>query len=240
MEKLATEKIVKVFARRRVVNEVSLEVNRGEVVGILGPNGAGKTTSFYMIVGLVSPDSGRVLIDEKEITSWPMYMRARQCIGYLAQEPSIFRRLSVRDNIRAILQFMKLNRKEIDDRADELMSELNILHLSDNVAYSLSGGERRRAEIARSLATEPAFMLLDEPFAGVDPIAVADIQEIVRHLKRKGLGVIITDHNVRETLNITDRSYIINQGQILIAGSAEEIAQSEVARKIYLGEKFRL
>ncbi|MDD2717446.1 MAG: LPS export ABC transporter ATP-binding protein [Candidatus Wallbacteria bacterium] len=240
MQSLSTNKIVKIFSRRKVVNEVSMEVRRGEVVGILGPNGAGKTTTFYMIVGLITPDSGRVMIDNTEITSWPMYKRARQCIGYLAQEPSIFRKLTVRENISAILEFMNLPVDEIRIRTDALLEELSITNLADSVAYTLSGGERRRAEIARSLATEPAFMLLDEPFAGVDPIAVADIQEIVKQLKKRGLGVIITDHNVRETLSITDRSYIINQGEILISGTAEEIADSEVARKIYLGEKFRL
>lgn len=240
MDILKTDKIVKIYNKRRVVDGIDIEVKRGEVVGILGPNGAGKTTTFYMIVGLIRPDAGRILIDDEDITMWPMYKRARKCIGYLAQEPSIFRKLTVRENIEAILEFMKSDRNEIRKRADELMEELNISKLADNIAYSLSGGERRRAEIARALATEPSFILLDEPFAGVDPIAVSDIQNIVKHLKDKGLGVIITDHNVRETLAITDRSYIVNQGKILITGTANEIANSDIARKIYLGERFRL
>jgi len=240
MEILRTDNIIKKYSGRKVVNEVSLTVKRGEVVGILGPNGAGKTTTFYMIVGLITPDMGEIFIDDEKITKWPMYKRARKCIGYLAQEPSIFRKLSVRDNIRAILEFMNMNKDEINEKTDTLLSELNIHHIADSQAYSLSGGERRRAEIARALATDPAFILLDEPFAGVDPIAVADIQDIVKQLKAKGLGVLITDHNVRETLSITDHSYIMNQGKILISGTAEEISENETARKIYLGDKFRL
>jgi len=240
MQILRTDNIVKKYSGRDVVNEVSLTVKRGEVVGILGPNGAGKTTSFYMIVGLITPDKGDVFIDEEKITKWPMYQRARKCIGYLAQEPSIFRKLTVRQNIQAILEFMNITKEEMEEKTERLLDELNISHISESIAYSLSGGERRRAEIARSLATDPAFILLDEPFAGVDPIAVADIQEIVRQLKKKGLGVLITDHNVRETLSITDHSYIMNQGKILISGTAEEISENELARKIYLGDNFRL
>lgn len=223
-----------------MVNDVSLELTTGEIVGLLGPNGAGKTTTFYMVVGLVKPDTGKVMLDQEDITGLPMYLRARGRIGYLAQEPSIFRKMSVEDNLKSILEFTDLSETERRDKLETLLEELNISQIRDQMGYSLSGGERRRAEIARALATTPQFMLLDEPFAGVDPIAVGEIQKIVSMLKSKGLGVLITDHSVRETLQITDRAYIMNEGRILIAGPAAEIAESEIARKIYLGESFSL
>jgi lipopolysaccharide export system ATP-binding protein len=212
----------------------------GEIVGLLGPNGAGKTTTFYMVVGMVKPDEGRILLSGKDITNYPMYLRAREAIGYLAQEPSIFRKMSVENNIKAILEFSNLTAKEQDYKLEHLLDDLHIQHIRKNYGYSLSGGERRRVEIARSMATSPNFILLDEPFAGVDPIAVAEIQSIVRALKKRGLGVLITDHSVRETLEITDRAYIMNQGRVLVSGTPEEIAQSEVARRIYLGENFKI
>ncbi|MCK5685861.1 LPS export ABC transporter ATP-binding protein [bacterium] len=240
MEFLAVDDVVKIYDKKHVVNKVSLEVKRGEVVGLLGPNGAGKTTVFYMVVGLVKPDSGRVLLNAKDITSQPMYERARENIGYLAQEPSIFRTLSVENNIRAILEFLSLTKKEMDKKVDQLLDELSIGHIRSSKGNVLSGGERRRVEIARTLATAPKFILLDEPFAGVDPIAVSDIQSIISMLKDKNLGVLITDHNVRETLSIIDRAYILNQGEVLIAGDAQTVANSEVAKKIYLGEEFTL
>lgn len=240
MRTLGVDRVSKVFGKRKVVDSVSLEVLTGEVVGLLGPNGAGKTTTFYMLVGLVRPDTGRVLLDTQDISQLPMYMRARGKIGYLAQEASIFRKMSVQDNITAILEFTDLNPKQRKERLDELLVELNIAHVRNQMGYSLSGGERRRVEIARAMATTPQFMLLDEPFAGVDPIAVGEIQKIVSMLKKKGLGVLITDHSVRETLQITDRAYIMNNGKILIAGPAREIADSEIAKKIYLGESFSL
>ncbi len=237
---IAARDLVKSYRGRRVVDGVSLEVERGEVVGLLGPNGAGKTTTFYMIVGLETPNDGQVTLDGQEISKVPMYQRAKLGIGYLPQEASIFRKLTVAENIRAILEVMGLDKRKQEVRLCELMEEFNITHVKDQKGFMLSGGERRRAEIARALAAEPEFILLDEPFAGVDPIAVADIQEIVAYLKQKGLGVLITDHNVRETLAITDRAYILHQGQILVAGSSEQIANDEIARKFYLGERFSL
>jgi lipopolysaccharide export system ATP-binding protein len=223
-----------------VVHDVSLEVSSGEVVGLLGPNGAGKTTCFYMIVGLVAADGGRIYVDEREITRLPIHRRARLGLSYLPQEASVFRRLTVQENIRAVLELMDLPEAEVAQRLDTLLDELHIAHLRDATALSLSGGERRRVEIARALGTQPAFILLDEPFAGVDPIAVLDIQRIIRFLKERGIGVLITDHNVRETLGICDRAYIINEGSVLAAGRPEEIVYNENVRRVYLGEHFRL
>lgn len=237
---IATSDLVKIYNKQRVVDDVDLTVNRGEIVGLLGPNGAGKTTTFYMVVGLIKPDSGQIYLDEHDLTSLPMYKRARQGIGYLSQEASVFRKLTVRQNILAILQAQDMIDKEAEKRLKELMSEFNIEHLSERKGFQLSGGERRRVEIARSLTTDPSFILLDEPFSGVDPIAVNDIQKIIRYLKQRGLGVLITDHSVRETLSITDRAYIMHQGEILLSGSSEEVSESELARKFYLGEKFRM
>lgn len=240
MEQLASDSIEKSYNGRKIVDKVSLEVSRGQVVGLLGPNGAGKTTSFYMMVGLVTPDKGRVLLNQIDITSMPMYERAKKGVGYLAQEPSIFRNLTVEENILSVLEFMEIDKKERHARTDSLMEELQITKVRKSLGVSLSGGERRRAEIARALATEPGFILLDEPFAGVDPIAVADIQSIILMLKKKNLGVLITDHNVRETLRITDRSYIMNEGKILVQGEAQDLINDPMARKIYLGEEFSL
>lgn len=240
MENLAVVNVCKTYSRRKVVDNASLEVLKGEIVGLLGPNGAGKTTTFYMVVGLITPDEGRVLLSGHDITFDPMYKRARQAIGYLAQEPSIFRKLTVEDNIMAILEFTDYTPKEQREKCETLLEDLNIARIAKNYGYSLSGGERRRVEIARALTTNPSFILLDEPFAGVDPIAVFDIQEIVRKLKERGLGVLITDHSVRETLAIVDRAYVMNEGRILVSGTPDDIANSEDARKIYLGEKFTL
>ena len=237
---LRTEKLVKAFKQRVVVSELNLSLDAGEVVGLLGPNGAGKTTAFYMILGLTRPDSGRVLLDEEDITFLPVHQRARRGMGFLPQEPSIFRKLTVEENLLAILEALGLPSGERADRAQALLRELNIAHLAKSQAYTLSGGERRRAEITRALATEPRFMLLDEPFAGIDPIAVYDIQGIIGQLKDRGIGVLITDHNVRETLQIVDRAYIIHEGRILLSGTAGELAADEVAREIYLGERFSL
>jgi lipopolysaccharide export system ATP-binding protein len=225
---------------RKVVRGISLDVKQGEVVGLLGPNGAGKTTTFYMVVGLVRPDQGRVLLDGATITTMPMYQRARNGIGYLPQEPSVFRKLTVADNLMAILETMELSLAERKERKDQLLAELGIAHLSGSMAYTLSGGERRRVEIARALTLSPKFILLDEPFAGIDPLAVQDIQRIISLLKSKGIGVLITDHNVRETLAITDRAYIISEGEIIEAGNAAEIMASPRVRQFYLGEAFRL
>jgi lipopolysaccharide export system ATP-binding protein len=236
---LATE-LVKSYNGRRVVDSVDLAVQRGEVVGLLGPNGAGKTTTFYMIVGLVKPDRGSVILNEEDISSYPMYMRARKGINYLPQEPSIFRKLTVEENIIAILETLDIERNEQEKRLNELLKELDISHLAKNRAYSLSGGERRRVEITRALVTSPQYILLDEPFAGIDPLAVADIQSIILKLKSKRIGVLISDHNVRETLKVCDRAYIVNEGTILIEGDPDDIAGSEVARKIYLGKDFDL
>lgn len=237
---LAAEGLVKAFKRRTVVRGVSLGVKPGEIVGLLGNNGAGKTTTFRMTVGLLRPDVGAVVFDGKDVTRFPMYKRARLGLAYLPQEPSVFRRLTVRENVLAILEYMPLSRKERGKRADGLLDELNITHVKDSPAYTLSGGERRRTEICRALATDPKVFLLDEPFAGIDPIAIADLQETVAQLKAKGIGVLITDHNVRETLAITDRAYLISEGVIKVAGTPKEIAADPTARKTYLGENFTL
>ncbi len=224
----------------KVVNQVSIEVQRGEVVGLLGPNGAGKTTTFYLIVGLLRVDGGQILVDGKDITRMPMHERARSGIGYLAQEPSIFRKLTVRENILAILETLPMSKKERAERLAALLEELNIAHLADRKGYNLSGGERRRVEITRALVTHPKFLLLDEPFVGIDPIAVGEIQDIVGRLRERGLGILITDHNVRETLSTTDRAYIMFEGKILLEGTSQELAEDPIARQIYLGERFRL
>jgi lipopolysaccharide export system ATP-binding protein len=237
---LRAENLEKIYSRRKVVNGVSIDVKPGEVVGLLGPNGAGKTTTFYMIMGFIRPAAGEVYLGEEPLTNLPMYRRARRGIGYLAQESSVFRKLSVEDNIMAILELQKLNRRAIKERLEELLKELDISHLRKSKAYMLSGGERRRLEITRALATEPSYMLLDEPFAGIDPIAVEDIQKIIKRLTEKGLGILITDHNVRETLSICDRAYIMCEGKILTSGTSEFLVNDPSARKIYLGEKFRL
>ena len=240
MQALEAKKLEKSYRGRKIVRGISLQVNYGEVVGLLGPNGAGKTTTFYMVVGLVRPDQGRVLLDGSDITSMPMYQRARNGIGYLPQEPSVFRKLTVAENLMAILETMDLSTLERKERRDQLLEELGIARLADSVSYTLSGGERRRVEIARALTLSPKFILLDEPFAGIDPLAVQDIQEIISLLKKKGIGILITDHNVRETLAITDRAYIISEGKIIEAGSAAEITASPRVRQFYLGETFRL
>lgn len=232
--------LVKTFRRRRVVNDVSVTIDRGEVVGLLGPNGAGKTTTFYMVVGLLSPDRGRILLDGVDVTDLPMYRRCRQGIGYLPQESSVFRKLTVEENLLAILETLNLTARERRERLVGLLRELGLEGLARQKAYTLSGGERRRLEITRCLITAPSYILLDEPFTGIDPIAIAEIQSIVARLKDKGIGVLITDHNVRETLSITDRSYILYDGQILVSGTAHELATNERAREIYLGEKFSL
>jgi lipopolysaccharide export system ATP-binding protein len=231
---------VKSYRGHRVVDDVDVEVHRGEVVGLLGPNGAGKTTTFYMVTGLVPAEQGRVTIDGEDVTHLPMYRHARKGVGYLPQEASIFRGLTVRDNIRAILETTTADKKEREDRLDELLEELRIAQVADQKAFTLSGGERRRVEIARALVTRPSFLLLDEPFAGIDPIAVGDIQEIIAGLRKKGLGILITDHNVRETLHITNRAYILFKGKVLISGTAVELAENPEARAIYLGERFTL
>jgi len=228
------------YGRWRVVDDVTFNVRRGEVVGLLGPNGAGKTTSFYMIVGLLQPTRGRILLEGRDITDEPVYRRARLGLGYLAQESSIFRRLSVRDNVMAVLETMPLTHAEREARLGRLLEELNLTHLADRMASKLSGGERRRVEITRALARQPSYMLLDEPFVGIDPIAVAEIQDIVGRLRQRGLGVLITDHNVRETLRITDRAYIMYEGRILLQGTSQELAGDPRAREIYLGERFSL
>jgi lipopolysaccharide export system ATP-binding protein len=233
-------KLEKSYRGRKIVRGISLHVEHGEVVGLLGPNGAGKTTTFYMVVGLVRPDQGTVRLDGKDITKMPMYQRAKNGIGYLPQEPSVFRKLTVGENLMAILETMDLSGLERKERRDQLLNELGISHLSKNMAYTLSGGERRRVEIARALTLSPKFILLDEPFAGIDPLAVQDIQGIISLLKSKGIGILITDHNVRETLAITDRAYIISEGEIIEAGNAAEIMASTRVRQFYLGEAFRL
>jgi len=240
MIKLRTEDIVKVYKKRKVVNQVSIDIEQGEIVGLLGPNGAGKTTTFYMIVGMIRPQSGKIYLDDQEITRQPMYKRARMGIGYLAQEQSIFRRLTVEQNILAILETLDISKQERASRLESLLMELNIAHLAKNKAYTLSGGERRRVEITRALVTQPKFILLDEPFAGVDPIAVEEIQNIVQSLKARGIGVLITDHNVHETLSITDRTYLLYDGVVLKSGTAELLANDPEAIKLYLGEKFKL
>ena len=241
MATLQARNLAKAYGKRPVVKDVSISVKQGEIVGLLGPNGAGKTTCFYMIIGLVAQDRGSITIDGDDITALPMHGRARRGLGYLPQEPSIFRKLSVEDNILAILETRKeLNRKQRIQRADELMREFHVSHLAKNQGMSLSGGERRRVEIARALAADPQFILLDEPFAGVDPISVTDIKQIIRHLRDSGIGVLITDHNVRETLDIVDRAYILHDGVVLRSGTAKEIVEDENVRRVYLGENFRL
>lgn len=237
---IATNNLVKTYKGRNVVDGVSLRVDQGQVVGLLGPNGAGKTTTFYMIVGLERPDQGNVIINDQDVTTMPMYQRAGFGVGYLPQEASVFRKLTVDENLMAILETTKLSKAERREKAESLLAEFNIGHIRTRLGSQLSGGERRRVEIARSLATDPAFILLDEPFAGVDPIAVADLQDIIGYLKQRGIGVLITDHNVRETLRIVDRAYILNEGKILIEGDTATIASSDIARKFYLGENFSL
>ncbi|HBC47221.1 MAG TPA: LPS export ABC transporter ATP-binding protein [candidate division Zixibacteria bacterium] len=238
--RLRSDQLLKIYKKRRVVNGISIEVNSGEIVGLLGPNGAGKTTTFYMITGLIRPDGGRIFMDDFDLTKLPMYKRARRGIGYLPQEPSIFRKLNVEQNIMAILETLPIPRKERKERLERLLEDLDVKSLAKSMAYNLSGGERRRVEIARALVTQPKFILLDEPFSGIDPITVEEIQKIIHRLKESGLGILITDHNVRETLSVTDRAYIIFEGEILKAGNAEYLANDPEARKIYLGEKFRL
>ena len=237
---LRTTGLVKRFQKRSVVDKVSIEVTQGEVVGLLGPNGAGKTTTFYMIVGMIRPNEGSVFLDAADITRSPMYKRARMGIGYLPQEASIFRKMTVRENLLAVLELTNLSHKDREVRCDQLLNDFGIAHLGKSKGYVLSGGERRRTEIARALALDPKFILLDEPFAGVDPIAVEDIMKIVRNLKHRGIGVLVTDHNVHETLSITDRSYLLFEGKILMSGSAECLAEDPEARRLYLGENFKL
>ncbi len=239
MEKLEARALTKVYGGRKVVSGVDLEIRPGEVVGLLGPNGAGKTTTFYMIVGLIKPDDGRIFLDSEEITRDPMFVRARKGINYLPQEPSVFRKLTVEENILAILETLDIESEERKNRLKQLLGELDLTDLAGSKAYSLSGGERRRVEITRALVTSPRFILLDEPFAGIDPLAVADIQKIIQKLKSKGIGVVISDHNVRETLSVCDRAYILNEGTVLIEGLPEVIAESKIARKFYLGDDFR-
>jgi lipopolysaccharide export system ATP-binding protein len=237
---LETNNIVKSYDGRRVVDKVNINIKRGEIVGLLGPNGAGKTTIFYMIVGVVSPDNGKIIFNQKNVTRFPIHSRCRLGMGYLSQEPSIFKKLTVEENIMAILETLRIGRRERKRRLKSLLEELNIAHLAKNKAYTLSGGERRRLEITRALVTNPSFILLDEPFSGIDPIVVAEAQEIIKELRDKGLGILLTDHNVRETLSITDRAYLIAEGKILIAGNAEDLINDPKARQIYLGEKFRM
>jgi lipopolysaccharide export system ATP-binding protein len=237
---LQTKNIFKKYKQRMVVNNVSVSVEQGEIVGLLGPNGAGKTTTFYMMVGLIKPYAGKVLLNDTDITDEPMYRRAQRGIGYLAQEASVFRRLSVEDNLKAVLEFSHFSKQEQHDRLEQLLEEFGLNHVRKSHGITLSGGERRRTEIARALAVDPKFILLDEPFAGVDPIAVEDIQNIVSKLKEKNIGILITDHNVHETLSITDRAYLLFEGSILKAGSADELAADEHVRKVYLGQKFEL
>ncbi len=238
--KLIAEGLVKSYGGRKVVDQVSLELSRGEVVGLLGPNGAGKTTTFHMITGFIKPEEGKIFLDGTEITHMPVYKRARQGIGYLSQEPSVFRKLTVEENIRAILEMLDVPKVEQRRRVDELLEKLNITHLAHQRAGTLSGGERRRVELARALAPKPAFLLLDEPFTGVDPIVRAEIQKIVRMLCTEGLGILITDHNVRETLEITERAYLMYDAKVLISGTARELIENQRAREVYLGEKFQI
>ncbi|MDI3479451.1 MAG: lipopolysaccharide export system ATP-binding protein [Rikenellaceae bacterium] len=237
---LKADNLVKIYGKRTVVKGVSFNVNQGEIVGLLGPNGAGKTTSFYMIVGIIKPNEGKVYLDDLDMTTYPMYQRAKLGIGYLAQEPSIFRNLSVENNIRVALEFTKLTQKEQDDKLEQLLDEFGLQHIRKSKGIQLSGGERRRTEIARSLAIDPKFMLLDEPFAGIDPIAVEDIQSIIYKLKTKNIGILITDHNVHETLSITDRAYLLIDGNIMKSGSAEDLANDEEVKRLYLGTNFEL
>ena len=240
MKSIIAQDLCKSYKKRRVVNGVSLEVDKGEIVGLLGPNGAGKTTTFYMITGIVKPESGKVWINENDITTYPMYKRANMGIGYLAQEPSVFRNLTVEENMKAILEMRNISPSEQKETMERLLEEFKLTHVAKSLGYSLSGGERRRVEIARTIANDPDFILLDEPFAGVDPIAVEDIQQIIRYLKERGLGILITDHSVKETLSITEKAYIMAQGEVLISGTPKEIAENELARKVYLGEGFKL
>ena len=238
--KLHAKNITKTYRGRKVVNDISVTVNQGEIVGLLGPNGAGKTTSFYMIVGLIKPLSGHIYLEDTDITKFPMYKRAQSGIGYLAQEASVFRKLTVEQNIKSVMELTKLSKQEQHDRTEALLEEFGLNHIRKNRGDLLSGGERRRTEIARALATDPTFVLLDEPFAGVDPVAVEDIQKIVAHLKKRNIGILITDHNVQETLAITDRTYLMFEGKILKTGIPEELAQDEMVRKVYLGQNFEL
>jgi len=240
MAQLALQNLMKRYYGRQVVESVSLNVGSGDVVGLLGPNGAGKTTTFYMTVGMVKPDGGHVFLNDADITDCPMYLRAQKGVGYLPQEASVFRKLTVEQNIMAILEILSISRAEQKERADRLLSELGIRHLAKQKASVLSGGERRRLEISRSLATDPSFILLDEPFAGIDPLAVNDIRSIIRHLKERGIGILISDHNVRETLGVCDSAYILSDGRVIESGPPEKIAASEIARRIYLGDEFRL
>ena len=240
MHLLEATGLVKEYGTRRVVNSVNINVKRGEIVGLLGPNGAGKTTTFYMITGIIPPDSGKIVFDRQDITRMSLHMRARCGIGYLAQEPSIFRKLTVQENIMAVLETLGFSPRERRRRCDELLNELKITHLRKNKAYTLSGGEKRRVEITRALVTNPMFILLDEPFSGIDPIAVAECQEIIKELRGRGLGILVTDHNVRETLTITDRAYLMAGGNILMSGTKEELISNPKAREIYLGEKFTM
>jgi lipopolysaccharide export system ATP-binding protein len=240
MAKLALQNLEKVYGGKRVVKSISLDIQSGDVVGLLGPNGAGKTTTFYMIIGMVKPDGGQVYLDDEDITGYPMYMRARKGVGYLPQETSIFRKLTVRQNVMLILETLPMSRSERDEKTIRLLQELGIEQLADRRAGSLSGGEKRRLEISRTLATNPAFILLDEPFAGVDPLAVIDIKNIIGHLKDRGIGILISDHNVRETLGACDRAFILSDGSVIESGSPGKIASSETARRIYLGEEFTL
>ncbi len=240
MKQLAVRDLVKMYHRKAVVNKVSLHLTEGEIVGLLGPNGAGKTTTFYMIVGLTRPNQGTVLLNQENISDLPMYLRARKGINYLPQEPSVFTRLTVGENIMAILETLDISAEERETRLAGLLKELKLTHLDQHKAYSLSGGERRRVEITRALVTSPSFILLDEPFAGIDPLAVNDIQNIIEALKAKNIGILISDHNVRETLSVCDRAYIIHEGKVLEEGTPQELAESETARRIYLGEKFQL
>jgi lipopolysaccharide export system ATP-binding protein len=237
---LSLKNLVKIYNGRPVVNSVSLNIDDSSVVGLLGPNGAGKTTTFYMIIGIIKPYKGQVFLDDEDITNYPMYLRARRGVGYLPQETSIFRKLTVMQNIMAILEILPISKPEQKDRADMLLDELGIKHLADQKANLLSGGERRRLEITRSLATNPSFILLDEPFAGIDPLAVIDIKNIIGHLKKRGIGILISDHNVRETLEVCDKAYILNEGKIIESGSPQKIASSQTARRVYLGDEFKL
>ncbi len=240
MTTLSLKDLVKVYNGRQVVNSVSMKIKNSRVVGLLGPNGAGKTTTFYMAVGMIKPDDGQVFFDDQDITSFPMYLRARKGVGYLPQETSIFRKLTVKQNIMAILETLSISKSDQEERANMLLDELGIKHLENQKANLLSGGERRRLEITRALATNPSFILLDEPFAGIDPLAVIDIKKIIRHLKNRGIGILISDHNVRETLEVCDEAYILNDGTIIESGPPEKIASSETARRIYLGDEFKL
>ena len=240
MPTLMLKNLVKTYDERRVVNSVSLNIEDSSVIGLLGPNGAGKTTTFYMAIGMIKPDEGQIFLDNEDITDYPMYLRARKGVGYLPQETSIFRKLTVKQNMMAILELLPMDKSSQEERADMLLNELGIKHLMTQKANVLSGGERRRLEISRALATNPSFMLLDEPFAGIDPLAVIDIKKIIEHLKKRGIGILISDHNVRETLEVCDKAYILNDGKVIESGTPDKIASSEIARRIYLGDEFKL